>query len=163
MNFLLTLILSLSGTLGGHNFHVSITNGELNPKTETLQLYMKVFMDDLEDGIKSSTNKALNLDKPNVLPQADTLISNYILGRFSVKANGQKLNFRYIGKEIEQDIVFVYLEVPVKPTVKELAITNTLFFDRFDDQSNIVNIEVRGEVESAFLEKSNPTRTLHFD
>ncbi len=153
----------MSGTLGGHNFHVSITNGELNPKTETLQLYLKVFMDDLEDGIKSSTNKTLNLGKPNVHPQADTLISNYILGHFSVKANGKELNFRYIGKEIEQDIVFVYLEVPVKPTVKELTITNTLFFDRFDDQSNIVNIEVRGDVESAFLEKSNPTRTLHFD
>lgn len=120
-------------------------------------------MDDLEDGINATTNQKLNLGKPDVHPQADTLISKYILSHFAIKTNGQKLNFRYIGKEIEQDIVFIYLEVPVKPTVKELTVTNTLFFDRFEDQSNIVNIEVRGEVESAFLEKSKPTSTLHFD
>ncbi len=150
-------------SFSAHNFHVSITNGEVNSKTETLQVYMKVFMDDLEDGIKASTKKELKLARPDVHPKADTLIANYILGHFSVKTNGQKLNFRYVGKEIEQDIVFIYLEVPVKPTVKELSVTNTLFFDRFDDQSNIVNIEVRGEVESAFLEKNNPTSTLHFN
>ncbi len=120
-------------------------------------------MDDLEDGIKATTNQKLNLGKPDVHPKSDTLISNYILSHFAIKTNGQKLNFRYIGKEIEQDIVFVYLEVPVKLALKELTVTNTLFFDRFDDQSNIVNIEVRGEVESAFLEKSKPTSTLHFD
>ncbi len=153
----------MSASTGAHNFHVSISNGEVNPKTESLQLYMKIFMDDLEDGILASTNKALNLGKADVHPKADTLISSYILSHFSIKSNDQKLNFRYIGKEIEQDIVFVYLEVPVNVNVKVLTITNTLFFDRFDDQSNIVNIEVRGKVESAFLEKSKPTRTLHFD
>lgn len=162
MNLYIPLLLIASLSCFRHDFHVTITHGEVNPKTETLQVYMKVFTDDLEDCIAASTKRQLKLARPDVNPKADSIITHYILSHFSVKTNEQKLNFRYIGKEIEQDIVFIYLEVPIKPTVKQLSVTNTLFFDTFDDQSNIVNMEVRGEVESAFLNKNNPNRTLYF-
>lgn len=159
------LILILASLLSGalHDFHVSITQGEYNSKTGTLQVYMKIFTDDLENAIEDITPQRLQLGSADEYVKTDSLIENYVLRHFWMKNDGEKLDFQFIGKETEQDIVFVYLEVPLRSGVKQLTVSNTLFFDRFDDQANIVNIELNGHLESAFLERSAPVKTLRFD
>lgn len=161
MNFLI-LLLSISGIFR-HDFHVSITNAELNESTNSLQISMKLFTEDLEDAIKDEHQIELKLEDEKEYPQADSLIFAYVTRHFWIKSGGEKLNMNFVGRELEQDIVFIYLEVADMPGVNTLSVSNTIFFDRFDDQSNIVNIEIGSDLESAFLEKSNPKKTLKFD
>lgn len=155
MNVLLALLLTFSAG-AKHDFHVSITNGEYNPKTETLQIYLKLFSDDLQNAIEDDSGKASSAP-------SDSLVKKFVLDHFWLKINNEKLKPKYIGKELEQDITFIYLEVPFDITEKAITVSNTVFFDRFDDQSNIVNLEINGQLKSAFLDEGTPAETLHFD
>jgi len=149
-------------TVVKHDFHTSITNAEYNPKTQSMEIMMKLFTDDLELTIKNKHQVLLNLNSHNELPQADSLIYNYILDNFSIQSGKKNQLAEFVGKEIENGIVFIYLEIHSFPIEKELLVKNTVFFDTFDDQSNIVNIKLEGEVESAFLKKGRETEWIKF-
>lgn len=144
-----------------HDFHVSITYAELNPSSGNLEISMKVFADDLEEAIRSTSDKDFRLPASNDA-QADSLIFSLINGHFSLKADGRSLPLRYVGRELEQEIIFIYMEVPEIKELKRISIRNSLFFNRFDDQSNIVNIKVKDQLQSVFLEASDPQKTLVF-
>ncbi len=146
-----------------HDFHVSVTYMELNSETQNLEMSSKLFTDDLEGAILARFDIDCRIGTANEHPKADSLIFRYFSGNFHLKNDGRKLPLRYIGKETEQDITFIYVEVPVGGALKELTVTNTLFFDRFDDQSNLVNVEVKSELKSLFLKKSQEQGTLVFE
>ncbi len=127
-----------------------------------MEIAMKLFTDDLELTIKTKHKLILNLNSENELPEADSLIYNYVIDNFAIQSR-QKFNRpTFVGKEIENGITFIYLEIPSFPIEKELLVKNTVFFDTFDDQSNIVNIKVDGELESAFLKKGKETELIQF-
>ncbi|MDZ7847459.1 MAG: DUF6702 family protein [Owenweeksia sp.] len=87
----------------------------------------------------------------------------YPKDHFWLKSPAEKFTYQMIGKELEAGITFVYLQVTGIPAVKELQVSNTVFFDRFGDQSNIINVEINNNLQSAFLDRANPVKTLHFD
>ena len=96
-------------------------------------------------------------------PSHDSLVNQYIREKFHLISEGDSLNLRYVGHEIELDICFIYMEVADFPVEYELFVGNYLFFDRFDDQSNIVNIRYRKEVYSVFLDRHHPVKKVRFD
>ena len=55
------------------------------------------------------------------------------------------------------------MEIADFPVDKELFVGNSLFFDRFDDQSNIINIRYQEEVYSVFLDRHSPVKKVRFD
>ena len=160
-NLLLISLISLFFNIK-HDFHTSITNAEYNPKSGSMEIAMKLFTDDLELTMKNKHDVVLNLNSDNELPQADSLIYNYVIDNFSIQSSKKAERLKYIGKEIENGITFIYLEVHSFPIEKELLVKNTVFFDTFDDQSNIVNIKLNGELESAFLKKGHETESVQF-
>ena len=145
---------------GAHDFHTSVTNGKLNPKSGDLELSLKVFTDDLELAIKNNTDIDLKLLSDNPNAKTDSLIENYILSRFQIKKQSENLQVNYVGKEIEIDITFIYLNIKQIAVEKELSVRNTVFFDTFDDQSNIVNIKIQDKTYSVFLDASSPEKSF---
>lgn len=145
-----------------HNFHTSITNVELNSKTKGLEITMKVFTDDLELTVKNDSGEDLNLTSAKAHLKADSLIYNYVLGHFAIKSDLTRKPPVFIGKEIENGITFIYLEIPAFIIEKEVIVRNTVFFDTFEDQTNIVNIEIDNQLESAYLTHSTHEKILRF-
>ncbi len=146
-----------------HDFHVSIINGELNPRSGNLELSLKVFSDDLEEAVKADLGVSCYLSPERVKLLPDTALFSYLQSHIKLKTGDKQWPLQYVGMEKEQDITFIYLQVENFPAVNELTVYNSLFFNRFDDQSNIVNIEVEDELQSVFLESSHPQKTLYFD
>ncbi|WP_417607902.1 DUF6702 family protein [Owenweeksia hongkongensis] len=159
--FLLLVLLSFFQS-EKHDFHTSITNAEYNPRTKSMEIAMKLFTDDLELTIKNKHQLILNLNSTNELPEADSLIYNYVIHNFAIQSGKKSVSPTFVGKEIENGITFIYLEIHSFPVAKELLVRNTVFFDTFDDQSNIVNIKLDGELESAFLKKGQETELVQF-
>lgn len=112
---------------------------------------MKLFTDDLENSVVPMENE-----------NADKLIYVYLRENFILKSGATLLPYEYVGKEMENGITFIYLEIKEFPAVKELFVRNTVFFDRFDDQTNIVNIEIGGVLKSAFLTGKERAARLTF-
>jgi hypothetical protein len=57
----------------------------------------------------------------------------------------------------------LYLSWELAEKPQQLAVENRLFFDRFEDQNNIVNITVDGTLESAFSRKEHSLHQLQFN
>lgn len=144
-----------------HDFHVSITYAEL--KDNDLQITMKVFTDDLEAALEEAYDREPNLGEPDENEGIDKMLYDYLARHFKLKREGAELNYTFVGTETEQDITFIYFEVADVGELKQLKVRHTLFFDRFTDQSNIVNVKLGDQLKTAFLKESEPEKTLRFD
>ena len=82
----------------------------------------------------------------------DSLVKKYILGHLSIRANGKPVTFSYIGYENESEAAYGYFEVENISSVSKLEITNTIMFDEFIDQMNIMHVKVGGNRKSTKLE-----------
>ena len=64
-----------------HDFHFSRTKAHYNSETQTLQMSMNVFTDDLELAVRTMGHEDFKIDiEPNAL--TDSLMSIYILSKF---------------------------------------------------------------------------------
>lgn len=161
--FLIDILLCAITLLPAHDFHVSVTNAEYNKSSGNLQVTMKVFSEDLEDALSELHQERVSLANAGENEQHDLWLIEYIRDEFVLVSGKDTLYYDYIGHEIEMDICFIYMEVRSFPAENELFVRNSLFFDRFDDQSNIVNISLGGKVYSVFLDPQNPVKKVQFD
>ncbi len=89
-------------------------------------------------------------------------MERYLKDKINIKINGKSAEFKFIGKEYDNDILFCYLEVADVKEVKTIEISNTLLFDSFDDQQNIVKLNINGEKKSFILMDRNDKAMLNF-
>ncbi len=143
-----------------HDFHVSIA--QVDYKDQSLQMTLRVFTEDLENRLEEQSGLDLNLGSENEHAQAPQLIENYLKQTVGFNVNGQALEMAYIGLEVEFELSYLYLEFPCSKAPKKVEVKNRIFFDSFDDQSNIVNVQVGEELRSAFLSPGKGDYILEF-
>ncbi len=167
-HFLLVMCLlwgsASSGLFARHPIHASITTVDLNAKTRSLEISCKIFADDLEEAIRKSTGVQLYIGsaKENKT-QTATKIEEYLRNHFRIEADGKPLpRWTFVGRELEGDAVWCYLEVPNVPALKRLLLSNTVLTDVHDDQTNLVNVTINGQRRSAVLRKTKVAETLEF-
>jgi hypothetical protein len=154
--------------LGAHPIHVTVLQMDYNPKSQALELAFKIFADDFESAVNKQNNVMLRLGSERELPNAANLLYEYIKRHFSMSLNGKPVASRLVGKEIEGEAVWVYVEVPSMQALgtkgtKNLTLQNTLLFDVYDDQSNLVNMSLSGQRKSAIFRKGKEIETVTFE
>jgi hypothetical protein len=129
-----------------HDYHVSITHIDHNPTTQSLEITTKIFTDDLERAITSTPAHAerrpLHLGQEKEAPDANQLILNYLQSHLHLTINGKPAMLLWVGKEVELDLTYCYLEVKGVSHVKELTVENTVLTTLFHDQSNLIHARV---------------------
>lgn len=154
----LFLVLQWSALL--HEFHVSIT--EVNYANQELQCTQRVFVDDLEMRLSEDFGKALHIGTEQEIPEADSLIAAYLSENFKMQIEGKTLSLNYLGKEREVDMLYLHFFYPSMQKPYTIRLSNTVFFDSFEDQSNIVNLKFEGEIRSAFCTAAEPSHVLEY-
>lgn len=142
-------------TVQAHDYHASITDVKYNPKTQNLEVALRVFTDDLENAL-SQRNKG----KVSYSSQSDKIkqyLAEYLRASLSFElVKGKPLRQRIIGSEEETDAVWIYIEVPVqKAAFSQLYVKNAVFTELFNDQMNVVNINYKGNISSVLLQKND--------
>lgn len=152
--FFLTLIVGLSSFCVKHAFHTSVTELQYNAKTKSLEISVRVFTDDLQTALtKENGNKKVVLEKNDAF---DALVQRYISKRFVlISPLKQRRAYTYVGKEQEKDATWIYLEMPIKESLKGTSILNEVLMETFDDQTNIVNIIYPQEKKSLLFNNRN--------
>lgn len=136
-----------------HEFHVTVTNVDHNPRTQALEITFKLFTDDIEKTVKTLGGSELRLGSPQEAGNANILLKEYLQNRFQLRIDGHPATLEWVGKEVELDAVWCYLEVRQVPQVKEIEVTNRILTELFADQTNIVHLNANGETKSLFLSK----------
>lgn len=155
------LILSLSLFLAPpalHDYYVSICTIRHNPKTRTLDITWRMTTHDIEHTLlPESRDRDLKLGTEKELPEADSLVAGYLLRHLQLRMDGTPLNIRYLGKQVEMDDLYCYLQVDDVEHLGVLSVHATLLQDLFDEQENVVHLEAGGKTRShSFLSNAVP-------
>ena len=157
--FLLVLPL-LSFTL--HKYYVALTEIEYQEDTQSVQMIMNVFMDDIELAINKDHNTNLQITTENELPSIDEHFYKYLKAHFKVIINNEEKAYKFIGKEYNGNIVYFYLEIENVSLPKSIKIENDILVDHFPDQQNLIKATVKKERKSLFLSSDNDKGLLNF-
>lgn len=150
--------------LADHPFHISVCDIEHDAESKALQISQRMFMDDLEDGLKAFHKlESVDAYKPKDVKRLDSLISAYLKAKLFIRIDGKDVTFNYLGSELEGDARWAYLEVTNVPTVKEAEISNMILTETFDDQENIIHLKVNDKLKSHRLSKDEKVVTFKFD
>ncbi|NMM46840.1 DUF6702 family protein [Marinigracilibium pacificum] len=151
---LLTVIISIFSSL--HPFHVSVTDIVHNKDEKSLQITSRVFLDDLELALNDLTGQTLDVIVLSKNGELDKILKPYFLKNFKLKVDDENTSLSYLGSQIDQDALMVFIEVNNVELVSKLYVSNTLIFEKYDDQSNIVHFNYNGKVTSERLHADKP-------
>ncbi|MGF1922779.1 MAG: DUF6702 family protein [Bacteroidia bacterium] len=143
------LLLVLFFYTTAHPLHVSTTELSFNQKDKSIEVSCKIFTDDFERVLSNTYKAKTDLSKPELHKAMDILIKKYMDANLHFVVNGKNVRANYIGFEIDSEATNVYLEIEDIPSLQSLNLTNTILYDLFDDQMNILHVERKGDRKSA--------------
>lgn len=158
---LIATILSLS--VHYHSFHLSFCEMKYVPKQKTVQVTMRIFVDDLEETIQSQyPDTFIDILKPEDPIQMDSIVSSYVIDKLSVSINNNECQLIPIGTRIDEDTMMIYFEITNIKKIKTVYIKNSTLLERFDNQINVVNFKNDKAKKSLQLNSGNQTGIIDF-
>jgi len=158
----LGLVFSWLAFIGAHPFYLSLTDMQYNAANQEIEIAIKIFTDDLDETLTARYGEAIRLETEREHPDADAYLFTYIEENFSLSIQDQALPLSYLGREVEEDVVWVYLTVPCASSPEQVKVKQAILLDMFEGQRNIVHLEVNGNIESLLLQKGKPSGLLAF-
>ncbi len=131
-----------------HPFFVSVTEVQHNAADKTLEISVKIFIDDFEKTLTQASGSPVDLSNPKDPAKAGQLVFDYLRRHLKLKVNGQPVSLEWVGYEKEKEAAWCYLQVNGVPQVQKVEIDNTLLYDAFDKQINIMHVVVNGNRKS---------------
>lgn len=159
--FVKIYLICLMQTAYWHNFHSSLADMQYNPQAKAFQVSLTLFADDTENALSKFSKKKYVLGGLGKDRKPDEVLTAYLEQNFQlINKKKQALPIRYIGKEVSLEVVKVYFEIPFKENLKNYTLKNTIMFELFDDQSNIVNLQKEGKNKSFAFQPEKPVFAL---
>ena len=151
MNILLNILLLFY--FPAHDVHLSKTDLHYKSEKQALQFTIHIYMDDLELEIKNESQHELKLFSDKESPLADSLIVDYLDKHLKIQIDQNSVNRNYIGKEMSEDLmaVWIYLEVENQKKFEHIKIENTILTDLYYDQRNILNFKVDNKRKAFYI------------
>ena len=149
--FVLGLVFPLLLSVNVHKFYVSVTEVVYVKEKTSVQIITRIFIDDLENALRQRYNKHLTLAQENEAKEVEDYLQRYLKDKISIQINGKFVDYKFIGKEYDNDIVFCYLEIADVKDIKSFEISNKVLFESFDDQQNIVKLKIKDQNKSFIL------------
>jgi hypothetical protein len=143
-----------------HDIHFSKSSIDYNQKSNTLQVVINVFTDDLELAIERSHDKLdLEIGADTQHESTDSLVADYSVNQIVFKINNKHVDFNFIGFEYDYDICYLYLESDTLSIEQfdEILLGVKLFFEVYDDQENVVDLNTPFSEDNFILKKNSPS------
>lgn len=134
-----------------HPLHLSVSDIDHNPEAKTLEITQRLFADDLEDALRQFSGEKVDVLNPADPEHLKELIGEYVQQHFIISLNEQPQALHYLGYEQEEDAMWLYFQLTEVPDFSSIGVKNTVFFEMFDDQTNIINVKKEGRIRSLKL------------
>jgi len=119
-------------------------------------------MDDIEFAINKEYSVDLRLTTKQELEDVDSYFQKYLRKNLRFLVNKELVNYNFIGKEYEGDLVYFYLEVNVSDSPVSLEVYNTILVTYFEQQQNIIKFKNGSDRQSKILSKNTNKALLKF-
>ncbi|MDC1373861.1 MAG: hypothetical protein P8P28_03675 [Polaribacter sp.] len=159
--FLLLLFIPLL-SFSAHKYYLSLTQINFSPKSNSVQIIINVFMDDIETALNKDYNIDLQLTTEKELKGNDVYFEKYLNEKLHFKVNTIDQKFNYIGKEYEGELVYFYLEIENINAVDQITISNKILIQHFPEQENLIKSKVGKVNKSVLLDAENYSEILKY-
>lgn len=160
----LLVVLVLMSFAMAHKFYLSVTNVVYSEKDRAFQLTSRLFIDDLEQVLEERYGVEAHLATDEEAKISDTYIEKYLRTKFVVEINGETVQYAFLGREYQDDVVICYMELADInfADLKTMTVQNEILTDLFDEQQNVVHFKWMGQKKSFVLIKQNNKGMLNF-
>ncbi|HQV07363.1 MAG: DUF6702 family protein [Chitinophagaceae bacterium] len=152
----------LSAEPSAHPFHVSVVTVNHNAPDKNLEITCKLFTDDFENILEKKYHQKVNLVEVSNKSLMDSLVKKYITSHLGIAVNGKRVTLSYLGFENDGASTYCYLEVHPTLAVSKIDVADSLLYDLFDDQVNIVHVIVGGKRKSNKLNYPESNLSIQF-
>jgi hypothetical protein len=145
-----------------HPLHVSTTEISYNSKQKSAEIFCKLFTDDFENALRKQNKTKIDLTAPVLHKEMDAIIKKYMQNHLQITINNQKQTQTYVGYEIDREVVNIYMEIESVKPFEKVNISNRILYEFFEDQMNIVHVELFGKRQSGRLNAPNTQLEFKF-
>ena len=146
-----------------HRVHVSVTNLEFNQPRQTVEIVIRVFMDDLENALSLRAKRAVKIDPATAGKdrQVVELVMTYLRSSFELKNKaGRTVALSWNGIEGQPDMFWIFVKGRTPGGLEGAQLRNKIFCELFDDQVNIVNAKHQGKQVGLMFESKDDFKIL---
>jgi len=160
---LFLLLLPLVAFTVAHKFYLSVTQVRYSEKDDALQITTRLFIDDMNAVLTERYGIDAKLGTNEETAVDVEYLQKYVRTKFMVSINGEQVDYTFLGKKYDSDVVICYVEVPKVdfPKVSSIAIENEILTDLFEEQQNVVHFDINGKKKSFVLIKSDAKGMLN--
>ncbi len=142
-----------------HPFHSSGTEMSYNQKDQSWEISIRLFQDDLEQTMSSNLGKKFRMIPGDEASEKE--LDAYLRKHFRFHAGKQiSTPYRWLGTEQQQDVIWVYIEIPSSSDLIGSYLENSLLLDEFEDQTNLVSWSFQGQKKSYLFRKTQEVQQL---
>lgn len=146
-----------------HPFYVSICQVNFNQQNQSLEISVKIFADDLLLALSEQGHDKIYIGEERENEHTDEYIFNYLTDKIRFSVNEKEVQAHFVGKEMEKDVVWTYLEINDIAVLNDIEVNCNLLTDVFSDQSNIIQVNKNGKIKNLLLSKRDSSGRLNFD
>lgn len=140
------MITAIMGVM--HPFYVGVTEIQHNAGDQTLEISIKLFIDDFEKGLSQANQTPVDLTQPKDSVLVNSQVFRYIQQHLQLSVNGKPVRLEYLGYEREREAAWCYVQVTGVPTVQKTDVSNTLLYNVLDQQIHLIHVTVKGKRKS---------------
>ena len=161
--YLLFFLVPLLAFTTAHKYYVSITEIHYVKAEQSVQIITRIFIDDLERLMRDRFDASITLAGKNEPETVDVYLAKYLKEKIQIQINGEVATLKFIGKEYDNDVAVCYIEIPNVENISEFEIRNHVLFDVFEEQQNVVRLDINDKEKSFILIAENDIGLLKLD
>ena len=158
----LAIVFPLLSFTALHKYYVSVTEVEYVKEQKAVQITSRIFIDDFEKMLRERYDKDITLAIDDEKSTVNFYTKKYLKEKLKIMINEQEVEFKFLGKEYEDDIMISYLEIENIDIISSIKVANQVLFDVFPDQQNIVRFKINSKNKSFLLTKESDKGMLKF-
>ena len=147
-----------------HQQKAAITRVLFNERTGNLEVMHRFNMHDAEHAVRQLFRKTHGKSADIIGDeQTQKNFADYVTQRFHVSTGtGETIALAYVGYEIEGQHFWVYQEAPIPSKIKALNMQHDALRDIWQQQSNQVNIEGKGKLQTLVFDGKRSKQRIEF-
>ena len=145
-----------------HPLYITVTEIDHNAKDKTLEISCKMFTNDFEAALEKTAHAKVDLSDVKSKTVTDKLIADYVEKHLSLKVDGRPVVLQFVGSEKEADGTWSFFQVTNISSVKKIDVSNSLLYDNFNQEINIMHASVGGVKKSTRLDYPASAASFEF-
>lgn len=134
--FLLFTFDLLPAQAEAHTYHTSLTRMDYNAQEKNIEITIQLFVHDALPMLERRLKKRVDIEKT---PEVEGELFKYLSENFVFQnKKGEAQRLRWVGREFENDVVYVFVEIPFAESPEGARLQNTIFFESYPEQTNLV-------------------------